>query len=243
MSPRSLSSLLVLAVGLAAQTGNFDTMLGQFEAQGKPTSAQLERNLAQIAGGLHHGGFAGNPRLRNYLSGVQGFIGGNRNLGLAMSGIYRQLGGLESNPQMAWLNYRNAYLMLNRFPMDNGIRSEMEEIRRGVEVVEARMPELPKLDWSSLDAESQKEYDGIMQRYISVSATASSAEVTAETMRRSMANQGLLARPEIVSGLTRMKLKLEDAKRLIEQKNYTTARERLNSAEAEAHKILKAFGG
>jgi hypothetical protein len=40
-----------------------------------------------------------------------------------------------------------------------------------------------------------------------------------------------------------MKLKLEDAKRLIEQKNYSTAKDRLASAEAEAQKILKSFGG
>jgi hypothetical protein len=153
------------------------------------------------------------------------------------------LGGMESNPQMAWLNYRNAYLLLNQFPMDGQIRNEMQQIRRSVEVVEARMPELPRLDWSSLDAASQKEYDAVMERYISVSSTASSAEVTAETMRRSMAGQGLSVRPDIVSGLTRMKLKLEDAKRLIEQKNYSTAKDRLASAEAEAQKILKSFGG
>ena len=62
-------------------------------------------------------------------------------------------------------------------------------------------------------------------------------------MRRSMADQGLAVRPEIISGLTRMKLKLEDARRLIEQKNYATAKDRLASAEAEAQKILKLFGG
>ena len=133
--------------------------------------------------------------------------------------------------------------MLNHFPVDSQIRTEMQQIRRSVEVIEARMPELPKLDWSSLDAAGQKEYDSVMERYISVSSAASSAEVTAETMRRSMADQGLAVRPEIVSGLTRMKLKLEDAKRLIEQKNYATAKDRLASAEAEAQKILKLFGG
>jgi len=119
----------------------------------------------------------------------------------------------------------------------------MQQIRRSVEVVQARMPELPKLDWSSLDAASQKEYDEVMSRYISVSATASSAEVMAETMRRSMGDQGLAVRPEVISGLTRMKLKLDDSKRLIEQKNYGMAKDRLGSAEGEAQKILKAFGG
>jgi hypothetical protein len=236
---------LAFATLLAAQSGNFgnmDSLLAQFEAQGRPSPEQLQKNLAQISGGLRQGGGV-NPRLRGYLNGVQGMAGSNRNLGLAMSGVYRQIGGMESNPQMAWLNYRNAYLLLNQFPMDGMIRNEMQQIRRSVEVVEARMPELPKLDWSSLDAASQKEYDSVMERYISVSATASSAEVTAETMRRSMGDQGLAVRPEIISGLTRMKLKLEDAKRLIEQKNYSTAKERLGSAEAEAHKILKSFGG
>jgi hypothetical protein len=235
-------SVLTLTAGLAAQTGGLDGLLTQFEAQGRPRPDQLQNNLAQISGSLRQGGVV-NPRLRGYLNGMQGVVGGNRNLGLAMSGLYRQIGGLESNPQLAWLNYRNAYLLLNQFPMDNQIRGEMQQIRRSVEVVEARMPELPKLDWSSLDAASQKEYDSIMERYISVSSTASSAEVTAETMRRSMADQGLAVRPDIVSGMTRMKLKLEDAKRLIEQKNYSTAKDRLASAEAEAQKILKSFGG
>ncbi len=234
-------SVLALTMGLLAQTGGLDGLLTQFEAQGRPRPDQLQHNLSQISGSLRQGGVV-NPRLRGYLNGVQGMAGGNRNLGLAMSGLYRQIGGLESNPQMAWLNYRNAYLLLNQFPMDNQIRGELQEIRKSVEVVEARMPELPKLDWSTLDAASQKEYDTIMERYISVSATASSAEVTAETMRRSMASQGLSVRAEVVSGLTRMKLKLEDAKRLIEQKNYSTAKDRLASAEAEANKILKSFG-
>ncbi len=234
-------SVLLLSMGLSAQTGGLDGLLTQFEAQGRPRPDQLQQNLSQISGSLRQGGVV-NPRLRGYLNGVQGMAGGNRNLGLAISGLYRQIGGLESNPQLAWLNYRNAYLLLNQFPMDNQIRGELQDIRKSVEVVEARMPELPKLDWSTLDAASQKEYDTVMERYISVSATANSAEVTAETMRRSMANQGLSVRADIVSGLTRMKLKLEDAKRLIEQKNYSNAKDRLASAEAEANKILKSFG-
>jgi len=227
---------------LWGQQGGLDAMLSRFEAQGRPNADQLQRNLTQIAGGLKQGNGV-NPRLRNYLSSVQGVAGSNRSVGIAMSGLYRQIGGLESSPQLAWLNYRNAYLLLNQFPMDGQVRGEMQQIRRSVEVVEARMPELPKLDWSSLDAAGQKEYDVVMEKYISVSAAASSAEVTAETMRRSMADQGLAVRPEIVSGLTRMKLKLEDAKRLIEQKNYSLAKDRLASAEAEASKILKSFGG
>lgn len=243
MSQRRFSSLLLVAAGLAAQSGGLDALLNRFEAQGRPSPEQLQNNLAQISGGLRQGGWGVNPRLRGYLGSMQGVAGGNRNLGLAMSGIYRQLGGLETNPQMAWLNYRNAYLLLNQFPMDGQIRNEMQQIRRSVEVVEAKLPELPRLDWSSLDAEGQKEYDAVMEKFISVSATASSAEVTAETMRRSMADQGLAVRPQVVAGLTRMKLKLADAKRLIEQKNYATAKERLASAEAEAHQILKSFGG
>lgn len=242
MWPKRSISVFALVAGLTAQTGGLDGLLTQFEAQGRPGPAQLQQNLTQISGSLRQGGVV-NPRLRGYLNGVQGMAGGNRNLGLAMSGLYRQIGEIESNPQMAWLNFRNAYLLLNQFPMDNQIRGEMQQIRRSVEVVQARMPELPKLDWSTLDAASQKEYDAVMERYISVSATASSAEVTAESMRRSMADQGLSVRPDIVSGLTRMKLKLEDAKRLIEQKNYSTAKDRMASAEAEAHKILKSFGG
>jgi hypothetical protein len=149
---------------------------------------------------------------------------------------------METNPQLAWLNYRNAFVMLNQFPLDNQIRGEMQQIRRSVEVIEARLPELPRLDWSTLDAASQKEYDEVMQRYITVSAAASAAEVLSETMRRSLADQGLAVRPQVVSGMTRMRLKLEDAKRLIEQKNYAGAKDRLASAEAEAQKLMKMFG-
>jgi hypothetical protein len=239
---RSCSFLILSAGLLAQQVGSMDGMLTQFEAQGQPSPAQLQQNLMQISGGLRTGGTV-NPRLRGYLGSVQGMVGGNRNLGLAMSGVYRQLGGLESNPQMAWLNYRNAFLLLNQFPMDGQIRGEIQQIRKSLEVIEAKMPQLPKLDWSTLDAASQKEFDSAMDRYISVSALASSAEVTAETMRRSMADQGLAVRSEVISAMTRMKLKVEDAKRLIEQKNYAGAKDRLASAEAEAQKILKSFGG
>lgn len=243
MWPRSSSCLLALSLVVGAQIGGLDSLLDQFESQGQPTPDQLQRNLTQLSGGLRQWGGAGNPRVRGYLNGMQGRVGRNRNLGLSMSGLYRQLGGLESNPQMAWLSYRNAFLMLNQLPMDGQVRGEMQQIRRSVEVIEARMPELPRLDWSQLDSASQKDYDAVMERYITASATASSAEVTAETMRRSLADQGLAVRPEVISGLTRMKLKLEDAKRLIEQQNYSAAQDRLASVEAEAKRILKSFGG
>ncbi|MFN8687179.1 MAG: hypothetical protein ACK6DZ_19795 [Acidobacteriota bacterium] len=82
-----------------------------------------------------------------------------------------------------------------------------------------------------------------MERYIAVSSLASSAEVMAETMGRSLAGQGLVVRPETIAGLTRRKLKMEDWRRLIEQKNDRTAQDREASASAEAQKILKSFGG
>lgn len=242
MWSRRSNSLLLVALSLAAQTVGIDAMLTQFEGQGQPSAEQLQRNLMQISGGLRSG-MGVNPRLRDYLNRVQPVVGGNRGLGLAMSGVYRQMGGLEMNPQLAWLNYRNAFLVLNQLPMDSQIRGEMQQVRRSVEVVEARMPELPKIDWSTLDAATQKEYDGVMERYITVSALASSAEVMAETMRRSLGEQGLAVRPAVVAGLTRLKLRMEDARRLIEQKQYGVAQDRLASAEAEAQKILKSFGG
>jgi hypothetical protein len=151
------------------------------------------------------------------------------------------------DPVGAWASYRTSFLILNqlqnRFPQDQQIRQELGVSRRAVEVIETKIPDLPKLDWASLEGGAQQEYDDIMQRYISVSATASSAEVLVETMKRSMADQGLSPRPEVVAGLTRMKLKLEDARRLIEQKRFSQARERLDGTEAEAKKVLKAFGG
>ncbi len=246
MWSRRFSSWL-LAAGLAtgwatAQTDGLDAMLTQFQAQGRPNPQQLQQNLNQISLGLRRAG-AVDPRLRGYLGGVQGMVGGNQNLGLMMSGIYRRMGGLENDPRMAWMNYRSSYLLLNQFPINGQIRNEMQEIRRQVEVVEAKMPQLPKMDWASLDAAAQKEYDETMERYISVSSAASSAEVLAETMKRSMAQQGLALRPEVVSGLVRMNLKLEDAKRMIEQKNFAGAKDRLGSVEAESQKVLKAFGG
>jgi hypothetical protein len=186
----------------------------------------------------------GNPRFAS-----------DRNIGLSLSGLYRQLGGLQFggpfggwvDPYGAWGNYRNSFLLLNQlqtqFPNDAQIRSDLGISRRSIEVLETKIPELPRLDWASLDAAAQQDYDDVIQRYISVSAAASSAEVTAETMRRSMADQGLAARPETVAALTRMKLKLEEAKRLIEQRRFPQARERLDSTDAEVRKILKSFGG
>lgn len=235
-------SWLAAAGLLMAQTGGYEGLLSQFEQQANPTPAQIERNLLQIASGLGQWGPGAIPRVRGYLDSMQRHVGGRRNLGLAMAGVYRQLGGIETNPQLAWLNYRNAFVMLNQFPLDNQIREEMRQIRRSVEVIEARLPELPRLDWSTLDAASQKDYDEVMHRYITVSAAASAAEVLSETMRRSLADQGLAVRPQVVSGLTRMRLKLEDAKRMIEQKNYAGAQDRLASAEAEAQKLMKMFG-
>ena len=150
---------------------------------------------------------------------------------------------MATNPQDAWLNYRSAYIVITPYTNDPQVQSEMRQLRQSVAIVEAQLPSLPKLDWSSLDAATQKAFDEIMERYISVSAAVASADLTAEAMRRSMADRGLLVRPEIIASLTRMKLKLEDSKRLIEQRNYPTAKDRLASAEAEASKVLKAFGG
>ncbi|MBZ2186447.1 MAG: hypothetical protein K7J46_17205 [Bryobacter sp.] len=243
MWQRRFSSYVLICVGAWAQGNELEAMLNRFEAQRQPSAAQMEENLTQLSGGLRQWGGVANPRVRLYLNQLQGAVGTHRGLGLAVSGLYRQLGGVESNPQLAWLGFRNAFLLLNRLPMDAEVRGEMQKVRRSVEVVEARMPDLPRIDWTTLDAGMQKEYDVVMERYITVSSLASSAEVTAETMRRSLAEQGLIVRPETVAALTRLKLKMEDSRRLIEQKNYGAAKERLASAEAEAQKILKSFGG
>lgn len=228
---------------LASQQTNVDSLLTQYERQlvaGQPSPEQLLRNVASLSGQLQPGVA---PRAVNYLNSLRGYGSRNRGLGLAMSGVYRQIGGMQSNPQDAWLNYRSAYLLMTPYGADNQVRGEMHQLRQSIELIEAKIPGLPKLDWASLDPAGQKAYDEIIERYIGVSAAVTSAETTTETMRRSMASQGLALRPDVVAGLTRMKLKLEDAKRLIEQRNYATAKERLISAEAEAGKILKAFGG
>lgn len=247
MSLRKSCSVLLLTAGLlAAQQDNFDSMLSQFERQlvsGQPTPDQLQRNLTSLSGGLQSGNSSRTDRTLGYLNNLRGYSGRNRSVGLAMSGLYRQIGGMQSNPQNAWLNYRSAYLLMTPYAHDSQVRSDLQQLRHNVEAIEAKLPGLPKLDWASLDAAGQKAYDEIMERYISVSAAVISAEVTAESMRRTMSDQGLAVRPDIVAGLTRMKLKIEDAKRLIEQRNYSSAKDRLTSAEAEANKILKNFGG
>lgn len=256
MSPRKFS-LLLLASSLFAQT-DFNAALGQYQTQlksGAPTPEQIIRNLGNLSNGLRNGNWANSSDRQQATQGALGYLNslrgnrgymGNRNLGLSMSGLYRQLGGGMS-PQDAWLSYRTSYVILNQlqrqYPQDQQIRNDLGLTRHSIEVVEAKIPDLPKLDWSSLDSTGQKDYDEIMERYISVGASVSSAEVTAETMRRSMADQGLAPRPEVVAGLTRMKLKFEDSKRMIEQRRFSQARERLDSTDAEAKKILKSFGG
>ena len=240
---KSCSALLLTTALLAAQQINVNSMLTQYERQlaaGQTTPDQLQRNVASLSGKLQPDN---STRATNYLNSLRSYGGHNRNLGLAMSGVYRQIGGMQTNPQDAWLNYRSAYIVITPYANDPQVQGEMRQLRQSVAVVEAHLPSLPKLDWPSLDATAQKAFDEIMERYISVSAAVISADLTAESMRRSMADQGLSVRPDIIASLTRMKLKLEDSKRLIEQRNYATAKDRLASAEAEASKILKAFGG
>ncbi len=240
---KSCSALLLTTALLAAQPINVNSMLTQYERQlaaGQTTPDQLQRNVASLSGKLQP---YNSNRAANYLNSLRSYGGHNRNLGLAMSGVYRQIGGMQNNPQDAWLNYRNAYIVITPYANDPQVQGEMRQLRQSVAVVEAQLPSLPKLDWPSLDAAAQKAFDEIMERYISVSAAVASAEQTAESMRRSMADQGLSLRPEIIASLTRMKLKHEDSKRLIEQRNYATAKDRLASAEAEASRILKSFGG
>jgi hypothetical protein len=263
---RRCSVALLAALPLLGQV-DVAAMAGQFQAQfqgGTPTPEQVIRNLGSLSTGLRNGNWS-NPAQR--LQATQGALGylnllrgnhrfaGDRGIGLGMSGLYRQLGGLQfggpyggwMDPQGAWSSYRSSFLILNqlqsRFPQDQQIQNDLGISRRAVQVIEAKIPDLPKVDWASLDGAGQREFDEIMQKYISVSATVTSAEVTAESMRHAMADQGLAARPEVIAGLTRMKLKFEDAKRMIEQKRFTPAQERLDAVDAEAKKILKAFGG
>ena len=240
---KSCSAFLLAAALLAGQQTDIDSLLNQYERQlaaGQQTPEQLQRNVSSLSGNLQP---SLAPRAVNYLNSLRGYGGRNRGLGLAMSGVYRQIGGMQGNPQDAWFNYRSAYLLMTPYAGDNQVRGEMRQLRQSIELIEAKIPGLPRLDWASLDPAGQFAYDEIIERYISVSGAVTAAETTAETMRRSMASQGLAVRPDVVASLTRMKLKLEDAKRLIEQRNYPTAKERLSSAEAESAKILKAFGG
>lgn len=258
----SLALVLLGAVSLAAQ-GDYSNLLAQYQlqlGQGEPTPEQLVANLGRLSQSFRARQWE-NPQQRmaaahgtlGYLNALRqgrGWQGrgwqGNRNLGLGMAGLYRQVGGLL-NPQDAWLSYRSSFWILNqlagRFPQDEELRKGMAESRFALEAIEAKVPELPKVNWAELEAEAAKEYDLAMERYISVSATVTSAEVTAETMRKSLAAQGLAARPEAIAGATRMKLKFEDARRLIEAKRFREALARLEAAEAEARQLLKSFGG
>jgi hypothetical protein len=257
-------ALLVAAGALAQADVNAQLQQYQSQLQGAPTPAQIVQNLGNLGNALRTGNWS-NPNQRmqvaqgalSYLNQLRGNnrFAGDRNIGLGLSGLYRQLGGLQfggpdggwMDPQGAWSSYRNSFLILNqlqsRFPQDQQIQNDLGISRRAIQVIEAKIPGLPKLDWTTLDAAGQKDYDDIMQRYISVSASVTSAEVTAESMRHAMAGQGLDARPELIAGLTRMKLKFEDAKRMIEQRRFPQAQERLDATDAEAKKILKAFGG
>ncbi len=256
MSPRKCS-LFFLAATLCAQS-DFGTTLSQYQAQlqsGTPTPEQIIRNLGSLSAGLRNGNWSNsNQRLQacqgtlGYLNSLRGnrAFTAHRNLGLSMSGLYRDLGGWM-DPQDAWLSYRGSWVILNQlqsqYPQDQQIAGDLGLTRRGIEQVQAKLPDLPKLDWAGLDPVAQRDFDEIMERFISVSASVSSAEATAESMRRSLAAQGLAPRPEVVGGLTRMKLKFEDSRRFIEQRRFSQARERLDSADAEAKKILKSLGG
>jgi hypothetical protein len=261
---KKFSSLLVAACTLSAQ-GGLDSMLAGFEAQlsgGAPAAPQLQNNITALSNGLQRNDWSDpNARMQTanralaYLNRARQFSGGNLGLGLSLAGAYRQVGSLQYggpysgwiDPQGAFASYRNSFFLLSQlqgqFPGNGQVLSEMRQVRRQIEVVQAKLPELPKLDWTALDLDSQKEMDQILERYISVSATVESARVTVETMRQTFAEQGLAMRPEMIAGATRMKLKIEDAKRLIEQRKLPLASERLGAAEAEARKLLSSLGG
>jgi hypothetical protein len=248
---------LVFAASLFAQA-DFSAILRESQAQlNSPNLApqQALQQLNRLSNGFRSQNWQstqarsqaalGTLGLLNSLRGRAGF-GNQRELGLGMADLYRQVGPWL-NPQDAWLGYRSSFLLLNQlqnqFPQDPAIRQSIHASRAAIEVIEARIPDLPRLDWSSLPPAAQAEFDRAMERYISVSSTVSSAEVTAETMRRTLASQGLAARPDSIAALTRMKLKLEEARRLIEEQRFSPALERLNAAEAEARNVLKAYGG
>lgn len=261
---KRFSSLVLLAAAAYCQS-SFESMLSGFEAQlqqGAPNGAQLQNNVTALNNGLQRNNWA-DPSARmqaanrslGYLNRVRQFSGSNLGLGLSVAGAYRQVGALQFggpyggwiDPQGAFSSYRNSFLLLNQlqgqFPGNGQVLQEMRQVRRQIEVVQTKLPDLPKLDWTALDLESQKEVDQVLERYISVSATVESARVTLETMRQNFADQGLAIRPDMIAGSTRMKLKLEDAKRLIEQRKLPLAVERLGAAEAEAKKILSGLGG
>jgi hypothetical protein len=110
----------------------------------------------------------------------------------------------------------------------------------------ATRPELPTLPATSraeIAPDAQADYDDAMERYINASASAATAEAIADTMQRSLAQQGLAIRNDVLTQATRMKLRLAEAKRLIEEKNFALAKERLAVVEAEARRILNQFGG
>ena len=270
MLPKKLCSLLLLSAAVVwpQMPGNFSGLMGQLNQQVKsgPVQApQLRDSLRALSNELSSNAW-NNPQQRQqasnlvsgYLGTVRPQVGNDPELARAMAGVYRQLGSLQygaygrtgngwSDPRGAWMNYRNSYLLLgalrSQYPQDRGLRDEMEQSRKLAHTIELQVPELPRTDWASLDAESQKESDELMTRYISVSANVTSAESVTESMRRSLAAQGLAVRPEAIAGLTRMKLKMEDARRLIEQKRFGPARERLEAADGEAKKLLSALGG
>lgn len=102
--------------------------------------------------------------------------------------------------------------------------------------------ESPAVDLRSITAAERPEYDAAMEKYINASASVQAASSALGSIRQSVNSQGWSLAASSEKSLIRMRLTLEEAKRLIEQKNFEPSRRMLEIAEGEARKVLRSLG-
>lgn len=147
---------------------------------------------------------------------------------LAIAGRVRALGGKIP----VWVN----------IPI--GDRSGPDNDARAVPVAEEPAPEfsLPSLDDAKLSEAERKPCEAAIDRYTQTAATAQAALSVLSGLRASVQSHGLSLRADYVAAESRIKLRIESAKRSIEFRKCEESMEPMAIANEEVSRLLRQLG-
>jgi hypothetical protein len=103
-------------------------------------------------------------------------------------------------------------------------------------------PPMPVLDTKSLNAGESAAYDSAMEKYLNASSAVSAAQAAISSIRSSVNSRGWSLASTYEKSSIRMRLSLDEARRLIEQKQFAAAERMLVITEGEAKNALRALG-
>jgi hypothetical protein len=103
-------------------------------------------------------------------------------------------------------------------------------------------PPMPVVDTKSLTPEESAAYDTAMEKYLNASSSVTAAQSAINSIRSSVNSRGLSLASSYEKSSIRMRLSLDEAKRLIEQKQFTAAERMMVITEGEAKKALRELG-